>query len=141
MEAIFWNNCIHQGPCNRSVGPQDLPYSLFCPFLGARGGGGGGGAHLWHMEISRLGVVKVELQWPWPRPQPHQRGIQAPSVTYTTAHINTGSLTHQVRPGMEPASSWTLVRLISTEPRWELHDLPYGLKKVQGQQAKAFAEL
>ena len=27
-------------------------------------------------------------------PQPQQHGIQASSVTYTTAHCNTGSLTH-----------------------------------------------
>ena len=43
------------------------------------------GLHLWHMEVPRLGF-EVELQ-----PQQHQ--IQAPSVTYTTAHGNTGSLT------------------------------------------------
>ena len=29
-----------------------------------------------------------------PTPQPQQRGIQAKSVTYTTAHGNAGSLTH-----------------------------------------------
>ena len=35
------------------------------------------GPHLWHMEVSRLGV-KTELQLP----------------AYATAHSNTGSLTH-----------------------------------------------
>ena len=34
----------------------------------------------------------------WPTPQPQQCGIQAMSLTYTTAHGNTGSLTHWVRP-------------------------------------------
>ena len=41
-------------------------------------------------------------------------------VTYTTAHSNTGSLTHWVRPGTEPVSSRMLVRFFSTEPRQEL---------------------
>ena len=38
-------------------------------------------------------------------------------TTYTTAHGNTGS---RARPGLEPASSWTLVRFVSPEPRREL---------------------
>ena len=42
------------------------------------------------------------------------------SATYITAHGNTGSLTHWVRPGIEPTSSWMLVRFVSAEPRWEL---------------------
>ena len=42
------------------------------------------------------------------------------SVTYTTAHDNARSLTHQSRPGIELASSWILVRFVSAEPRWEL---------------------
>ena len=53
-------------------------------------------------------------------PEPQQRQIQALSVTYTTAHGNAGSLTHSERPGIEPASSWILVRFVSAEPRWEL---------------------
>ena len=43
------------------------------------------------------------------------------SATYTTAHGNTGSLTHWVRPGIKPLSSWMLVRFDSAEP-W--HELP-----------------
>ena len=66
------------------------------------------GLHPWHMEVPRLGV-KSEL---WP--QQHQ--IQAESATYTTAEGNTRSLTYSVRPGMEPASSWILVRFVSAEP-------------------------
>ena len=38
----------------------------------------------------------------------------------TTAHANAGSLIHWARPGIEPMSSWILVRFISAEPRWEL---------------------
>ena len=72
------------------------------------------GLHPWHMEVSRLGV-KAE-----PQPQPQQRWIQAASSTYTTAHGNTGSLTHWGRPGIEPATSWFLVGSVSTMPRGEL---------------------
>ena len=46
--------------------------------------------------------------------------IEAKSVTYTTAHGNTGFLTHWARPGIEPASSWILVRFITTELRQKL---------------------
>ena len=42
------------------------------------------------------------------------------SVTYTTAHSNARSLTHWVRPGIEPMSSWILVGFITTEPWQEL---------------------
>ena len=51
-------------------------------------------------------------------PQPHQ--IRATSVTYTTTHGNTRSLTHRVKSGIEPASSWMLVRFVSAEPWQEL---------------------
>ena len=40
-------------------------------------------------------------------------GIQAVSVIYTTAHGNAGSLTHGGRPGIEPTSSWILVRFLN----------------------------
>ena len=59
-----------------------------------------------------------------PTPQPQQCRIPAASVTYTTAHGNTGSLTHWVRPEIKPKSSWILVGLVSTKPQWEL---PTGL--------------
>ena len=37
----------------------------------------------------------------------------ATSVTYTTAHVNTGSLTHWARPGIKPASSWMQIRSVN----------------------------
>ena len=75
------------------------------------------GPQLQHIEVSRLEVKQsCSCQ---PQPQPQQHGIQAVSATYTTVHGNTGSLTHWVRPGLEPASSWILVRFVSTEPLWE----------------------
>ena len=49
----------------------------------------------------------------------HHSRIQAESATYTIAHNNAGSLTHWVRPGMEPASSWILVGFVTTERQWE----------------------
>ena len=45
--------------------------------------------------------------------EPQQHGIQASSATYTTAHGNAGSLTYQVRPEIEPASSWLLVGFVN----------------------------
>jgi len=48
------------------------------------------GLHPWHMELPRLGVKSEHSRWPTPQPQ--QRQIRAMSVTYTTAHSNTGSL-------------------------------------------------
>ena len=50
---------------------------------------------------------------------PQQRGIGAMSETYTRAHGNAGSLMNWVRPGIEPITSWLLVRVISITPKWE----------------------
>ena len=52
--------------------------------------------------------------------QPQQCKIQAVSVTYTTTHGITGSLTHWARPGFNPSSSWILFGFLTTEPQWEL---------------------
>ena len=54
-----------------------------------------------------------------PIPQPQQLGIQAASETHTTAPGNAGSLTHRARPGMEPATSWIIVRFVSAAPHRE----------------------
>ena len=65
------------------------------------------------MEVPRLGMqllaytTAIAMQDPSP-------------VPYTTAHSNAGSLTHWVRPGMEPASSWILVGFVTAEPQQEL---------------------
>ena len=53
-------------------------------------------------------------------PEPQQRQIRAVSVTYTTVHGNAGSLTHWARPGIKPATTWFLVRFVSTELWWKL---------------------
>ena len=53
-------------------------------------------------------------------PEPEQRGIQAMSATYITAHGNAASLTHWAGPEVEPSTSWLLVRFVSTVPQGEL---------------------
>ena len=72
------------------------------------------GLHLWHMEVPRLGV-ESELQLPAYTTATGTQDLRQ-SVTYTTAHSKARSLTHWVKPGIEPASSQTLVRFISAEP-------------------------
>ena len=46
-------------------------------------------------------------------PEPQECGIWAESATYTTAHGNARSLTHWVRPGIEPATLWFLVGFVN----------------------------
>ena len=50
-------------------------------------------------------------------------GSKLHPATYTTAHDNARSLTHWVRPVVEPASSWMLVGLVTAEPQQELPPL------------------
>ena len=76
------------------------------------------GPHSWHMEVPRL-RVESELQLPAYTTATATQ-IWAASVTYTTAQGNAGSLTHWVRPGIKPATSWFLVRFVFAVPRWEL---------------------
>ena len=72
------------------------------------------GPHTWHLEAPKLELQLLVYT------QPQQGQIWATSVTYTTAHDNARSPTHCIRPGIEPASSWILVRFVSTAPQWEL---------------------
>ena len=54
----------------------------------------------------------------------HLQHMEVPLChSYSTAHSNTGSLTHWVRPEIKPEASWFLVRFVSTVPWWELQDL------------------
>ena len=48
-----------------------------------------------------------------PQPQPQQHWIRATSVTYAAAGSHSGSFTHWVRPGIKPASSWTLCQILN----------------------------
>ena len=63
------------------------------------------GPHLRHIEVPRLGV-QLELQL----------------STYTIAHGNARVLIRWTRPGIEPVSSWVLLRFICAEPRQELQN-------------------
>ena len=45
----------------------------------------------------------------------HSHSMWAMSATYSTVHGNARSITHRVRPEIEPTSSWILVRFISAE--------------------------
>ena len=75
---------------------------------------GVGVAHLWHMHILRLGV-ESELQLP-----AYTTATATWDSSYTTAHSNAESLTHWARPGIEPTSSWILVRFVSALPQQEV---------------------
>ena len=57
-----------------------------------------------HVQLMEVPTVESELQLP----------------PYTVAHSNPRSLTHWVRSGIEPVSSWLLVRLVTAEPQWKL---------------------
>ena len=49
------------------------------------------------------------------------------SATYTIAHGDARSLTHCAGPGIEPESSWILVRFTSAESQWGLQKVIYHL--------------
>ena len=49
----------------------------------------------------------------------HSNAGSEPPLQLTPLLHNAGSLTHWVRPGIEPMSSWILVRFLSAEPWWE----------------------
>ena len=63
------------------------------------------------MEVPRL---EIDLRCSCsPMPQPRQ--IKTASATYTTTHVHDRSLTHGARPGVESASSWIPVRVVTAE--------------------------
>ena len=78
------------------------------------------GPHLQHMEVPRLGI-KSKLQL---------SATATATVIWDTSHVcnlyhttaqdNARSPTHWARAGIEPTSSWILVRFVSTMPQWEL---------------------
>ena len=78
-------------------------FFVFLPFLGP--------LPVAHVGSQARGLIGAEAAGVGQRPQ--QLGIRAESATYTTAHGNARSLTHWVRPGMEPATSWFLVGVIN----------------------------
>ena len=65
------------------------------------------------MEVPKLGI-KLERELP---AYTTATATLDPShiTAYTVAHGNTGSLTHGVRPGIDPPSSWILVGFVTTK--------------------------
>ena len=55
------------------------------------------------------------------RSEPHLWPIPQLTATYTIAH--TRSLTHWMRPGIKPASSWVLAGFVTVEPQGELLEI------------------
>ena len=64
------------------------------------------GPHLQHVEVPRLGIEK-KLQL---LAYATATATRNPSAIFVRAHPNARSLTHWVRPGIKPTSSWILVR-------------------------------
>ena len=67
-----------------------------------------------HMEVPRLGG------WIRAIAGGHSHSHRQQGFPAAFAHGNAGSLTHWVRPGIKPVSSWVPVRFISAESQWEL---------------------
>ena len=68
------------------------------------------GLHLWLVEVPRLGV-KSELQLP--SYTTATAALDPSSICNLAACGNAVSLTHWVRPGLGPSSSWTLVGFLT----------------------------
>ena len=81
------------------------------------------GPHSWHMEVPRLGV-ELELQLP---AYATATATQVPSCLCDLHHSSRqwGYLSHWVRPGIEPVSSWLLVSFITAELQQE--HLPFSV--------------
>ena len=79
---------------------------FFFGFLGLR-----------HMEVPRLGV-ESELHLPSYATATATRDLSRVCDLHHSSS-NARSLTHWVRPGIEPATSRILVRFISAVPQWE----------------------
>ena len=75
-------------------------------------------SHLQHIEVPRLGV-KLEQQLMAYTPA---TAMQDPSHICNSLHSSRQrhSSTHWGGPGIEPSSSWILLRFITTKPQWEL---------------------
>ena len=51
---------------------------------------------------------------------PHSHSNTGPELSCNRHYGNARSLTHWTRPGIDPTSSWMLVRFVIAELRWEL---------------------
>jgi len=73
--------------------------------------------YVWHMEVPRLGV-KSEMQVPAYATATAMWDLSR-HCNLITAHSNARSLTHSVRPGIEPTSLLS-AEVVTTEPQSEL---------------------
>ena len=75
------------------------------------------GPHLWHMEVPKLGI-ELELHY-------SHRNVRS-----ELCHGNAGSLTHCVRPGIEPVSSkfMQILKSIVNKKRFLISSLPHEYK-------------
>ena len=90
-------DCLCKKQTHFSIDSKKKEFFFFCLFVFSRAAPeayGGSQARGW------IGAVAAK-----PTPEPQQHGIRAMSANYTTAHSNTGSLTHWVSQGMEPTLS------------------------------------
>ena len=76
------------------------------------------GPQVQYMEVPRLGI-KSEIQLP-----AYTTAMAMPDPNYFCnlhdSHSNARYLTHWAGPGIEPASSWILVGIVTTETQWKL---------------------
>uniref|UniRef100_A0A8D0MSQ0 Peptidase M12B domain-containing protein n=1 Tax=Sus scrofa TaxID=9823 RepID=A0A8D0MSQ0_PIG len=70
-----------------------------------------------HRPHPRLHLQQLDC---WPTPQPQERGIKPPLQPTPQLTAALDPLTHSVRPGIEPTSSFILARFINHQPPWEL---------------------
>ena len=68
------------------------------------------------MEVPRLGV-KSELQLPAYTTAPEMPDPSHICDLHHSSRQHTGSLTHWLRPGIKPATSWFLVGFVSAAPQ------------------------
>ena len=84
-------------------------YTFFCLFFRATPAAHGGSQARGLIGATATGLCHS-----------HSHARSKLSVTYATAQGNAGSLTHWVKPGIKPVSSWILGRFVSPEPWQEL---------------------
>ena len=110
LSFSFWLHLVRESLVSSMLLQMALFFSFFFFFLFRAAFASYGNPRLGvHLELQLLAYT-----------QPQQCGIRAESLTYTTAHGNARSLTYWVWPGIEPVSSWILVRFVTNEPQQEL---------------------
>ena len=101
LPSVYWESELNNMTCGRNNRSEDIfPFFVFCLLRAAPVAYGGSQAR------GLIRAVATGL---------HHSHSNAASVTYTTAHGNTGSLS-RARPGIKPATSWFPVGFVSAAP-------------------------